>query len=212
MSDIQNALRGEINRVAETHFYTKPVLESTLKQRVINPEARHLVGGFDTEYARWRGTFADRFFDMGTMIRLGTAVEIGLRNYYMDRKGHSTLVELRSDHRYRKGIFQRVQRWQAANGAIALYRDEIGYDLISNPHLRAIQELMSHRHLYAHNSGLLDDEYIENIEAITGTDLRARPGLAYSNYPAEDVYWFEPLKSLNVFIEEARRFFRLFPS
>jgi hypothetical protein len=38
------------------------------------------------------------------------------------------------------------------------------------------------------------------------------PEITAFNYPAEDVYWFEPLKRLNVYIEEARRFFRQFPS
>jgi hypothetical protein len=41
---------------------------------------------------------------------------------------------------------------------------------------------------------------------------RWRDSLAQSNYPAEDVYWFEPLDRLNLHIEEARRFFRQFPS
>ena len=40
-----------------------------------------------------------------------------------------------------------------------------------------------HRQLYAHNSGLLDDEYIDNIRQITGEDIRTHPSLAQSNYP-----------------------------
>jgi hypothetical protein len=130
----------------------------------------------------------------------------------MYRKGHSTLTELQNDPHYQKGVFQRVQSWQRANGAIGLYSDDLGYDLTSNPHLQTMQEAMAHRHLYAHNSGLLDDQYIANIETITGTDLRTQPGLAARGYPAEDVYWFEPLGRLNLFIEQARRFFPPFPS
>ncbi len=84
---------------------------------------------------------------MSTTIRLGTAIEICLRTYYMDRKSYSTLIDLRNDALYEKGIFQRVQNWQRANGVISLYRDEIGYDLTTNPHLLAIQEAMMHRHL-----------------------------------------------------------------
>jgi hypothetical protein len=104
------------------------------------------------------------------MIRLGTAIELGLREYYMDRKGHSTLAELRSDPRYEKNIFQQVQSWQP-HGVIVLYKNEIEYDLTGNPHLQSIQETMMHRHLYAHNSGLLDDEYIDRIQRITGEDI-----------------------------------------
>jgi hypothetical protein len=211
-SNIHTRLQNEINRVAEVHFYVKHVIEFAFRQAVINPEVRHLVGGYDTELARWRGTFADKFFDMSTMIRLGTAIELCLRTYYMHRKGHSTLIDLQSDRRYRKGIFQRVQNWQQQDGAIVLYRNEIRYDLANNPHLPAIQETMMHRHLYAHNSGLLDDAYIDNIRTMTGKDIRVHPEIAASNYPAEDVYWFEPVKRLNAYIEEARRFFRQFPS
>jgi hypothetical protein len=142
-----------------------------------------------------------------------TNIQGRLQNaYYMDRKSYSTLIDLRNDARCKKGIFQRVQNWQGVNGVISLYRDEIGYDLTTNSHLHAIQEAMMHRHLYAHNSGLLDDEYIDNIRQITGEDIRTHPSLAQSNHPAEDVYWFEPLDRLNLHIEEARRFFRRFPS
>src|SRR4051794_2229011 len=161
VSHIQGRLQSEINWVAEIHFYIRHVIEARLKSTVITPEGKALVGEYDTELDRWRGTFADKFFDMSTMIRLGTAIEICLRTYYMDRKGYLTLIDLRNDARYENGIFQRVQNWQRANGVLSLYEDEIGYDLANNPHLRAIQEAMMHRHLYAHNSGLIDDEYID---------------------------------------------------
>jgi hypothetical protein len=212
VSNIQDRLENEINEVAQIHFYIRRVIEAGLKNIMITPEGKAIVGEYNTELARWRGTFADKFFDMSTIIRLGTAIEICLRTYYMDRKSYSTLIDLRSDARYEKGIFQRVQNWQGANGVISLYRGEIGYDLTTNSHLPAIQEAMMHRHLYAHNSWLLDDEYIDKIRQITGEDIRAHPSLAQANYPADDVYWFEPLKRLNVHIEEARRFFRQFPS
>lgn len=208
--NIHDRNQAEIGRIAEVHFYLRFRIRSTLKNSYINPAVKHLVGDYDTEYDLWRGSFGDRFFDMATMIRLGTAVEQNLKHYYMDRKGHATLVELRGDRRFEKGIFQRVQDWQQ-NGAIRLYKDELGYDLSTNPHLPSMQEMMAHRHLYAHNSGLLDEEYVKNIERITGEDLRARPSLSTSQYPAEDVYWFEPLERLNFFIEEARAFFRPFP-
>ena len=173
-SSIQDRLQNEINQFAEVHFYIKHVIESAFKHMVINPDVTYLVGGYDTELARWRGTFADKFFDMSTMIRLGTAVEVCLRTYYMDRKGLSTLIDLRNDCRYQRGIFQRLQDWQQPNGALSLYKNEIGYDLANNPHLPAIQEMMMHRHLYAHNSGLLDNEYIDKIQEITGEDLSLR--------------------------------------
>jgi hypothetical protein len=212
VSNIQGRLQNEINGVAQIHFYIRCVIEASLRSTTITPEGKAIVGEYNTALDHWRGTFADKFFDMSTTIRLGTAIEICLRTYYMDRKSYATLIDLRNDARYKKGIFQRVQNWQGANGVISLYRSEIGYDLTTNSHLLAIQEAMMHRHLYAHNSGLLDDEYIDKIQQITGEDIRTHPSLAQSNYPADDVYWFEPLDRLNVHIEEARRFFRQFPS
>ena len=212
VTNIQGRLQNEINAVAQIHFHISRVIEAGLKSTMITPEERTIVGEYNTELDRWRDTFADKFFDTSTAIRLGTAIEICLRTYYMDRKSYSTLIDLRNDARCKKGIFQRVQNWQGANGVISHYRDEIGYDLTTNSHLHAIQEAMMHRHLYAHNSGLLDDEYIDNIRQITGENIRTHPSLAQSNHPAEDVYWFEPLDRLNLHIEEARRFFRRFPS
>ena len=123
---IQDRLQNEINQVAEVHFYIKHVIESAFKHTVINPDVRYLVGGYDSELARSRGTFADKFFDLSTMIRLGTAVEVCLRTYYMDRKGLSTLIDLRNDCRYQRGIFQRVQDWQQPNEALSLYRTRLG--------------------------------------------------------------------------------------
>jgi hypothetical protein len=212
VSNIQGRLQNEINGVAQIHFYIRHVIEAGLKNTMITPEGKAIVGEYNTALDHWRGTFADKFFDMTTIIRLGTAIEICLRTYYMDRKSYSTLIDLSNDASYKKGIFQRVQNWHGADGVISLYRSEIGYDLTTNSHLPAIQEAMMHRHLYAHNSGLLDDKYIDNFRRITGEDIRAHPNLAQSNYPAEDVYWFEPLNRLNMHIEEARRFFRQFPS
>jgi hypothetical protein len=84
------------------------------------------------------------------------------------------------------------------------------YDLTTNPELSAIQEAMMHRHLYAHNSGLVDDDYIDKLRRITGHDLASDSRISAS-YPNDDTYWFEPLKSLNTLIESTRRFFRAFP-
>lgn len=208
--NIHDFHQAEINRVAETHYLLRWQLASKLKESVITPEGKAFVGDYDTYHDFWCGTYGDRFFDMTTMIRLGTAVEQNLKRYYMHRKGYATLAELRTDPSIKKGIFQRVQSWQD-NGVIPLYERELGYDLKGHPHLKPMQEMMTHRHLYGHNSGLLDDEYIENILEITGEDVRTLPTIAESRYPDEDVYWFEPLKKLNHFIEEARRFFRSFP-
>ncbi len=199
----------EVNRVAEVHFYLRPLLSSALKKQLINFDVKNIVGDYENYYEFWHGSYSDRFFDMATMIRLGTVIEICLKYYYMARKGHTNIVDLNADPNYKKNIFQRIQSYQP-NGALKVYRDVLGYDLTSNPHLKSMQETMMHRHLYAHNAGLLDDEYIDNIKKITGVALTSDPNIGAS-YPHQDTYWFEPLKNLNLFIEEARRFFAQFP-
>jgi hypothetical protein len=199
----------EINRVAEVHFFIRPVLVRALRQQSITDEGRKLVGNFENYYGLWTASFSDNFFDMATAIRLGSVIENCLKKYYMDQKGYITISQLKTDRNYKRGIFQQVQSDQR-KGVIWLYNEAGIYDLSTNKHLVSIQEAMMHRHLYAHNSGIIDDDYIDKIEKITGQDIKALPQIAAS-YPTNDTYWFEPLTRLNDFIEEARRFFSLFP-
>lgn len=201
---------GQINRVAETHFYLRPVLIKALKGQLLTDDARKCIGKDLGNYAElWEATFSDRFFDMATMIRLGSVIEGCLKWYYMSKKGHTNIPQLEADPAYKPNIFQRVQSGQSKS-AITLYSQQLGIDLTTNLHLRPMQEAMMHRHLYAHNPGLVDADYIKKIKRITGQDLTAMPQIAQS-FPNDDTYWFEPLRKLPHFIEEARSFFRAFP-
>lgn len=203
-----------VERVAETHFFILPVLEDYFENYIINPEVIKAVFPPELQHVRnqkeyWETTHNRSFFNMGTLIRLGSAVETGLRDYYMGKKGLANLIDLRADPEFKKGIFQRIQNWQS-DGVVGLYRTQLSYDLTSNADLPLMQELMNHRHLFAHNSGLVDDEYIRNHQRITGIDISADVGR--SGYPAQDVYWFRPLKKLPEFIEGSRRFFHNLPT
>jgi len=201
--------RQDINRVAEVHFYLRPVLLKALREQSITDEGRKLVGNFENYYELWTATFSDKFFDMATAIRLGSVIEKCLKNYYMDKKGYINISQLKTDPNYKRGIFQQVQSYQN-KGVIWLYNKADIYDLSTNKHLVSIQEAMMHRHLYAPNSGIIDDDYIDKMKKITGQDIKTLPEIAAS-YPTNDTYWFEPLTRLNDFIEEARKFFDLFP-
>lgn len=55
--------------------------------------------------------------------------------------------------------------------------------------------------------GILDDKYIENLKRLNSVDLLADP-IITNKYPAEDVYYFAPLRDINRFIEGSRKFFR----
>ncbi len=202
--------KHQLNRAAETHFCLRPALVKALEQFLLSDDTRMYLGRNYANYAElWTAENSDKFFDMATMIRFGSAIEGCLKWYYMLKKGYANNLQLKDDPAYDLGIFQRVQKSQK-NGVIRLYRKELGYNLVTNPHLSSIQETMIHRHLYAHNSGLLDDCYIKKLKKVTGQALSKDPRISQS-YPAEDLYWFEPLKRLPHLIEEARRFFDAFP-
>jgi hypothetical protein len=201
--------QSKLNRIAEVHFFLRPILSSALKKQIITEEGRKLVGDYQNYHELWLSSFGDLFFDMATAIRLGSEIESNLKYYYMDKKGYTNIPQLKADSNYKQNIFQRVQSWQN-DGVISLYQREIGYDLTNNPHLQAIQEAMMHRHLYAHSSGIIDDDYINKIKKITGQDISTLPEISAS-YPANDTYWFKPLKKLEYFIEETRNFFDKFP-
>ena len=207
---MHNEFQRQLNRIAETHFYLRPKLVEALRHQRITEDARAVIGDYTTYADYWAATYSDRFFDMGTFIRLGSAIESCLKWFYMFTKGYTNIPQLTADSGFRPNIFQRVHAWHKEDGVLALYRRELGVDLTEYPSLIAIQEAMLHRHLYAHGSGLVDAKYLERIQLVTGNDLRRDPTIA-SSFPDCDTYWFEPLTRLPEFIQHARTFFARFP-
>jgi hypothetical protein len=145
---------------------------------------------------------------MGTLVRLGTELELGLKYYYMYKKGHSNLLALQSDAKYQMNVFQRLMPWSNKN-VIDLYKNQLEYDLTSNSKFKDMQELMLYRHLYAHNPGILNNKFVNEFNRLTTKNLEVFP--LTSTYLAEDTYFFEHLNKLNQFIEDARKFFYEFP-
>ncbi|MGB5234490.1 MAG: hypothetical protein WBN85_04850 [Candidatus Macondimonas sp.] len=199
----------DLERVAETHFMIRPTLRLALNKIVLTAERQAISPGCSTYFDVWTKSCSDKFFDMGTLIRAAASVETSLRDYYTQKKGHVNLSQLRQDPNYKKNIFQRVMPWHGNDGAIALLKT-VNVDIAAIPELQTIQELVIHRHLYAHNLGVIDDEYIKNLKRLTAVDLQADPTVA-AQYPAQDVFWFEPLGRLPVFIEAVRSFVRTLP-
>jgi hypothetical protein len=167
-----------------------------------------MVNGAKTYHEFWVNSLNENFYDMGTLIRLGTEIELGLKYFYMQRKGHLNLVALEQDPNYQMNIFQRLMPW-TNNNTIDLYKSQIHYELTSNTKLKDMQELMLYRHLYAHNAGLLNDKFIFDFHRLTQKNISNFSSA--STFPQEDTYFFEPLKRLNQFIEDAREFFFEFP-
>lgn len=187
----------------------RPMLKSALKNNLLTAEGQATSPGCSTYFDVWTNNYLDRFFDMGTLIRAAASVETSLRDYYAQKKGYLNLSQLRQDPNYKKNIFQRVMPWHGNDGAIALLK-RVNVDITVIPELPIVQELVLHRHLYAHNLGVIDDEYISNLKRLTSVDLQANPSVA-AQYPAHDVIWFEPLSRLHVFIETVRSFVRALP-
>lgn len=198
-----------IERVAETHYMIRPVLKNALTNQVLMKGGKNMFPSCDTYWDVWTQRLSDKFFDMGTLIRAAASVETSLRDYYVLKKGHLNLTQLRQDPQYKQNIFQRIMPWNGSDGAIPLLMT-VGVDLTTFNELATLQELMLHRHLYAHNLGVIDDQYIDRLKTLTGRDLLADPTVS-SSYPAQDVVWFEPLSRINSFIEAVRNFFHKLP-
>jgi hypothetical protein len=201
--------KRSVNRVAEVQFFLRFQLRNVLESQGLadTEDVRRFVGDSKNWLEYWDSQFGQQFFDMATLVRLATTVETLLRDYYRICRGHPSLSGL--VHRRDRGVFQRVFPWSQPN-VIDLYTADLEIDLLENPELRRIQELMANRHLYGHSSGLITDEYLDNWKRLTDEDLRKDPKLG--SYPDKDVYWFRPLEDLNAYVEDVRRFFRWFPT
>ena len=199
----------DLERVAETQFMIRPTLISALKKHILTAEGQVTCPGCSTYFDVWMKSYSDKFFDVGTLIRAAASVETSLRDYYIRKKGYLNLSQLRQDPKYKKNIFQRIMPWHGNDGAIALLKT-VNVDINLIPELSTVQELVLHRHLYAHNLGVIDDEYITNLKRLTSFDLSTDPKVA-AQYPIQDVVWFEPLGRLASFIEAVRSFVRALP-
>lgn len=198
-----------IERVAETHYFIRHILKEALTNKVLMPGGKQTFPNCYTYWDVWTQQLSDKFFDMVTLIHAAASVETTLRDYYMLKKGHQNLTDLRKDPQYKQNIFQRLMPWNDADGAIPLFLT-VGVDLKTLSTLPVLQELMLHRHLYAHNLGVIDDQYIDRLKRLTGKDLLTNAMISTS-YPDEDVVWFEPLGRINDFIEAVRKFFHQLP-
>jgi len=185
----------DVERVAATHNMFRPVLVDALKQRSITSEGQAILPfNAGSLFELWERTFADKWFDMGTMIRLGTAIEMGLRSIYTDLASEPISRNTR--------VFQRLA---VPTELEEVFRQQCGLEVGALPEWSTLREIMVHRHLYAHRSGLLDDKYIQDIATVTGSSIRE--AVESHGYPEVEVYWFQPLSRLDHFIGASRRYF-----
>ncbi|MBN1653640.1 MAG: hypothetical protein JXA30_07670 [Deltaproteobacteria bacterium] len=206
---VKEQIAEKVNIVAEIHFSIYPQLKSTLRKTYIADAGMKMTSGASTYFEWWTNRFGDKFFEMATFVRLGSVAEAAFRDYYMDRKRIDNLVDLKADPAYTPGVFQRVI--SGSSTLQALYNVHLGIDIKSFSEFSSVREFFVHRHLYAHNSGLLDEKYLADLDAVGGQPKPSAETLANLGHPAQDAYWFEPLSNLNKYIEDFRRLFRQLP-
>jgi hypothetical protein len=196
--------QSSVERVAQTHYMIRPILEAALEAQRIVPTAPESFRNYADMRELWRADFGERFFDMSTLLRLAVAVEVGMRDEFV------RLSRLASHATVKAAplAFQRLDP-QHRKGACALFAT-VAYQLPGNSQFATMRELFVHRHLYAHRAGLVDDRYILDLKQLTQIDITS--DIAAYGWPAEDVYWFRPLDRLPAFLEAARHFFLEFPA
>jgi hypothetical protein len=193
-----------VHRIEETQFFIRPQILKGLRETTFDREARRAVGGHQTYLQLWKAQRGPEFFDMGTLVRLGSTVETLMRDYHRRCLGE----EPGWSPDLGAGVFQRLMPWSKDN-VIELYRRDLSYDLTANASLYRVTQLMLLRHLCAHASGLISERFLDDWLRLTSYDLRQEPLL--SAHPAQAVYWFKPLEELSAFIGDARSFFAEFP-
>lgn len=202
MFDFKNR---SLEQAAEFHFFIRRQIHNSLKQTVFPDILRKQLGKpFKNHFEMWKNSSGDRFLDMTTMVRIGTAIEEELRTTYMRLKGHENLVDLRGDPDFCPGVFQRIMPWQKDRRSAKAILRLVGVELEKITNVQEAREVMAHRHLYAHNMGLVDERYIGDWLKLTKEDIEAE--LAKHGYPAEDCYWFKPLDGITKYIECVQNF------
>lgn len=174
MSDHKKHFR----RIRESEYFIKRVFEENLKKIQLDSKTKILVGPYDSYFHMWQATLSDKFYDMTTVVRLGTVIEICLKDYYQEQCGLSNRKELQAHVNSEQNIFQQVQPWHK-NGIFVKIENQFHINPLQIDEVKTIQQVMLLRHLYAHNSGLLDKKFVNNYKRLTGIDIC----MAASLYP-----------------------------
>lgn len=199
----------DLERIKQLHWDIRERLLIALQNTPMAPAGIAFTGCLNYRDF-FEKSFNDRFFDMTTMIRLGATIEGHLRQIYMKKKSFNSLGDLRADKKVSKTIFQKIvpEIGQTAGlltpAQILLL--SVGVEIGAMPDFQAIQEIMLHRHLYAHNLGVVDDNYIQKWKQITLEDISDE--LKKSGYPNQDTYWFRPLRKITDYINHLEKFIR----
>ncbi|AUJ69771.1 MULTISPECIES: hypothetical protein [unclassified Pseudoalteromonas] len=197
--------KNHFKRIRESEYFIRRKIEQTLKAIQFDEEIKEIAGNHDTYFDMWQATYGDKFYDMTTIVRLGTTIEMCLKDYYQSRKGFSSRKELKDHINSKQNIFQQVFPWHN-QGILTKIESEFQVELFQIPQLKIMQETMLFRHLYAHNSGLLDKKFVDDYKRLSNIDLSSSSS-EYRDYEIEDYFYFEPLKKVSHFIDGTEKFF-----
>lgn len=207
MTEIDRIINS-LKRIAEVEGMIKLILVNALKSSNITSGNQQYAGNATTMHELWTNSYGDKFFNMGTFIRLGSEIENGFRHYYMSKMNHPNNLSLNADPNIRHGIFQRLK---GNNTLQSLYKAELSIELEAIPGFPKIKEFMVARHLYTHRAGLLDEKFIDDWKEITGLDLNNNQDIVNLDYPNNDTYWFKPLEDIWEYNRSSVSIFKALP-
>lgn len=197
--------KNHFNKVRESEFFIRRQLENSLKSIPFDDRMKSVAGNYDTYFDMWRATYSDKFYDMTTIVRLGTVIETCLKDYYQNKSGFSNRKELKDHINSKQNVFQQVLPWHI-DGVLKRIKKEFSIDPFAISELPLVQETMLLRHLYAHNSGVIDKKFVEHYERLTSIDLGSQSSI-YNTYELDDCYYFEPLNNISKYLSATEKFF-----
>ncbi len=200
---------NRFKRITSHHNLFRFEMVKAFKGFVINPNARELLGGSTTLHEYWVGTRSDIYFDMGTFVRLGSETEGAFRDYYMFSLKLPNLNELKSSLPKAGPVFQRVKSGDTLQ---KLYLKDLKINLEEFPEFALIKEFVIHRHLYAHNSGYLDEQFFKDMKEYCEIDLLANdPEFSELGWPTKDLVYTSPLRRIGEFSTAISSLFKKLP-
>jgi hypothetical protein len=151
---------------------------------------------------------------MGNFIRLGGEIEIFFQQYYGERKG----IPWRSKS-CANPVFQKVLMNEKKKIPLVEYfKKHLSVDISKLPKFVSIQRYFVDRHLYTHQTGLADEQYLKQVALVW--DERSAEKIRKSIFAAGRdenlenvvVYDFSAIRErFEMYLDDATEFVQSFP-
>lgn len=201
---------AQIEMVARVHRLYKPIMELALQNSLTTEHGKEISGN-NNLYEGWKSSYGDKYFNMTSIVRLSSEIELFFKSYYVERKGYPNLSKLKNDPKAKSlGIFQRVEKSKSSS-VVELFESEFSIFLSSISHFIVIREMFVLRHLYAHRVGVIDDRFLDEYRTVTGTNLKLNSEILRAGYPNKDVIWFVDDAFVSRLISASQAFVKALP-